>query len=32
MSAMRVPMPVMRVAEGGHANDVHQQAEGADGQ
>ena len=29
---MRVPMPMMRVAERGHAYDVHQQAKGTDSQ
>lgn len=29
---MRMPMPVMRMAEGGHANDVYYQAECADSQ
>ena len=32
MSAMRVPMPMMCMAEGGHANNIHQQSEGADSQ
>ena len=32
MSTVRVPMPMVRMAESGHADDVYQQAKGADSQ